>query len=321
VQQLQIQLHGILDAALSALGLPVGAPPQDLSAHIGEERAVAGIHPSQSLHAAGLLFEAALPFLAASLSRAGQPDSAVTAAVALNKAITARTSVAAEHYIGFLLGKLHSANADERLRISRELHDVVAPPLAVAIQALQLHDAYQERDRAHASEKLAVAARALRDAMATLRVMAAATRESLSRNGIEYAIRTVLSSNTADVPTSLTITGSTDSLPPAYAEELFLIVQEAIRNAFAHANPGEVTTTIDINPHEVTATVHDDGAGFDPKGTSSGDGIGLTSMRERAALLGGTVTITSKPAAGTSVHIRLPLPPHTTHRDQSTGTP
>lgn len=317
VDQLMGQLDSVLDAAFADAGLPgygKAKEPQNslaLSAEIGAARAVAGIHPAQSLHAASLIFEAAVPIVADALRDAGRPDPELTAAGALNRTIMERMSVAAESYVGFLLGRIHESNRYERLKISRDLHDVVAPSIVLALQGLQLHDAFLTRAPEQAASKLQLARRSLDEAIDTVRSLAAESRESLSRNGVHYAVSHVLARVAAETTASLEVTGPIDMLPPLYAEEVFLVVQEAIRNAVTHGAPNLVTVNISTTEHEVIAEITDDGRGFDPGSVKpAGDrGIGLASMQERAALLGGTIKIDSAVGAGTTVILQVPLPP------------
>lgn len=317
-EQLLRQVDDILDEAISRVGVQGGdgADPAvsddrlELSARIGEVRALSGMHPSQSLYAAGMLFEAALPAVADLARAAGRGEPEIAASIALNKAITLRITVAAEFYIGHLLERIHDSNIDERRRLSRELHDVVAPSIVLAHQNLQLHAAYGAESE-QAGEKLQAAAKAITEAMTAVRLLAAQTRESLSRNGLEYAISHVLARSPADVDTEFDVTGDTEKLPAPYREEIFLVVQEALRNAFTHAHANQVSVTLHVDPHQVSAAVHDNGQGFDPLGANDlGDGLGLTSMRERAAILGGQILLDSRPDHGTTVTVNVPLPPH-----------
>ena len=89
-------------------------------------------------------------------------------------------------------------------------------------------------------------------------------------------------------------------------DEAFLIVREALRNALAHSDPGTIDVNVEIVPHELRASVVDDGGGFAVDDTVPG--FGLTSMRERAELLGGTTVLTASPGQPTRVDLTVPLP-------------
>lgn len=312
-EQVLAQMDSVVAAAYADLGLaPLPGPGAreglSLSATIGRGRAVSGVHPSQSLHAASLIFEAALPVLASILAEDGRDEPSQAAALALNRAIMARMSVAAEFYIGFLLEKVYASHRDERRRLSRDLHDILAPAIAVGLQDLQLHDVYARTDPAAAEVKLTHARTAMQEALATLRTLAAESRESVGRNGLEYAIRSVVKRGPHKVSTTVVFTGDPVGVSGAYQEELFLIVSEALRNAFNHAAAEKVTVEVDVHDHDVVATIRDDGAGFVSEEAQLSGRFGLTSMRERAELLGGQLAITSEVGHGTTVTARIPLP-------------
>jgi signal transduction histidine kinase len=91
-------------------------------------------------------------------------------------------------------------------------------------------------------------------------------------------------------------------------EEAFLIVREAIRNALRHGDPQLVLIGVALAPHELHAWVEDNGCGFTTSAHPVFTGTGLASMRERAALLDGRLTIASAPGQGTQVELLVPLP-------------
>jgi signal transduction histidine kinase len=95
-------------------------------------------------------------------------------------------------------------------------------------------------------------------------------------------------------------------VPPAVIGEAFLIIREAIRNALTHGDPGTLLIDIILAPHELHAWVEDDGCGFLLGAVSAG--IGLSSMRERAALLNGRLAVASTLGQGTQLELLIPLP-------------
>jgi signal transduction histidine kinase len=95
---------------------------------------------------------------------------------------------------------------------------------------------------------------------------------------------------------------STDS-----EQALFRIAQEAVTNVVRHAEAATVTVRLQRDDGAVTLSITDDGRGFDPADHAiSSRRLGLVSMRERAADLGGSLSITSSPGAGTLVQARVP---------------
>jgi signal transduction histidine kinase len=210
-RQVEDQLLGVVDAVHARLtgngSVPVDGSGARLSENIGRTRATARIHPSQSLRAASMIFEAALPTLAEELRRAGAATPELTAGLALNTEILERMSAAARAYVDYLLDKAHSSNRDERRRLSRELHDVAAPTVAIALQNLELYDVYAQVDPERASDKIDAARQSMIDALATLRSLAAQSRESVAANGLVEAIHRYLDTLPPEVKTELVSRG------------------------------------------------------------------------------------------------------------------
>jgi len=88
---------------------------------------------------------------------------------------------------------------------------------------------------------------------------------------------------------------------------LYRLVQEALTNVVKHAGAETVSVVLARRDGGVSAVVEDDGRGFAPQDVR-GDALGLVGMRERLALLGGTLAVESAPATGTSLVAFVPLP-------------
>jgi len=84
----------------------------------------------------------------------------------------------------------------------------------------------------------------------------------------------------------------------------YRVGQEALHNALRHSGAKEISVTLSRTARRVILEISDDGTGFDPELASGG--LGLASMRERAAAVGGTLRITSAPGAGTRVRLAVP---------------
>ena len=102
------------------------------------------------------------------------------------------------------------------------------------------------------------------------------------------------------------MTGDAKAVPPNVAEELYLILREATRNALRHARCASIGATIAIGDTMVRAAITDDGRGFVPAELTILSG-GLSSMTERTELLRGRIAIESRPGAGTTVRVDIPL--------------
>lgn len=92
-------------------------------------------------------------------------------------------------------------------------------------------------------------------------------------------------------------------LPPAQEEALYAIAQEALNNTLKHAAATAVDVRLRVNDGQVSLEIKDNGKGFDPAAVNEGGGLGMLSMRERAARLGGVLSVQSAPNAGASVTV------------------
>jgi signal transduction histidine kinase len=111
---------------------------------------------------------------------------------------------------------------------------------------------------------------------------------------------------------SMTVHGQPQRFPARIEEQVLRIGQEAMVNAVRHAHADQIDVELAFEDSRLTLRVHDDGSGFDPAGVASnGNGhYGLTSMRERAENVGGTLTVNSTMGRGTHVEACVPRTPH-----------
>jgi len=101
-------------------------------------------------------------------------------------------------------------------------------------------------------------------------------------------------------------------VPPAVEHAILRVTQEAVANAARHAAPSRITVRLEVNGGHAVLEVADDGRGFDVTArpldaARDGGGLGLHTMRDRVAELGGLLTVESTPGQGTRVHARFPL--------------
>ena len=96
-------------------------------------------------------------------------------------------------------------------------------------------------------------------------------------------------------------------MPLALKEPLYRVAREALHNTVKHARAGRIELSLACDAEGIGLEVADDGVGFDPSGAFPGH-LGLRSMRERVAALGGTLEIDSAPGRGTRVRARIPSP-------------
>jgi signal transduction histidine kinase len=195
----------------------------------------------------------------------------------------------------------------ERRHLARELHDKVAHSLGVALNSLELHDAYLDRDPPRAERELRVAALAVRGALQAVQELSADLRSDETRTGIDHALRDYLRMVAGPaVDWTVTVEGDDRLLQADLRDELYLILREAARNALVHADPRHLVIIVAVRAGGVAGTVTDDGRGFDPA-SRPGTG-GLTAMRERAEARGGSLSVSSKTGAGTVVQVHVPIP-------------
>jgi signal transduction histidine kinase len=97
----------------------------------------------------------------------------------------------------------------------------------------------------------------------------------------------------------------TRGLPEDVALCLFRVVQEGLQNVMKHSGSKSAFIELTGSPQEIRLSLWDHGSGFDPE--SAKPGLGLVSMRERLRHVGGSISITSRPGAGTRIEVRVPL--------------
>jgi PAS domain S-box-containing protein len=214
------------------------------------------------------------------------------------------------------------AEAAEREKIGRELHDRVAHTMGMAHHSLELYSALAQSAPERAREKLGLAKEATRTALDQTRDLSAqlARRETEeTQDGLTSALRELLGSHLPDsVEGDLSAEGNEKALPPIVKEQAYLVMREAVRNAVTHSGCQRVGVSVEVDGGELRGRVEDDGEGFDQGETPDGqntdgedgnqaEGVGLRSMKERTELLGGRLEISSQPGGGTAVEVRLPL--------------
>ncbi len=303
----QVLAHGgqILSDVVHSLraGTVSVAGDRLLAWDIGRTRAAGGVHPHESLRAAAAFFEIVLKAGAREL---GTDGSLLLMALTLNEIISMRIREATSGYSGHLLNEINEAHISERRRIARELHDRIGHSLTTAHRQLDLYQIHQ-KDPLTAANRVQAAEEAIREALENLRAVTSELGLQEPLKSLEKALASYLDSVAGiTVALRLQVNGDETWASPAIRDESFLIIREAIRNALAHGDPTIVLIRVDIAPAELRAWVEDDGSGFDITAQDSARG-GLLSMRERSDLMGGSISVMSKPGWGTQVELAVPL--------------
>jgi signal transduction histidine kinase len=208
------------------------------------------------------------------------------------------------------------AVAEERGRIARELHDVVAH--AVSMMLLQV-GAVRHRlpeSAVEDEEALRNVEQAGRTALAEMRLLLGAMREHgdaaelLPHPGLADLDRLAHDVESAGLPVRVRTLGRPVPLSPGLDLSAYRIVQEALTNSLRHSGAGRAEVTVDYGRGELTLEVRDDGVGADPSADGhrrDGHGHGLIGIRERVIMFGGEMSAGPAPGGGYLVRARLPV--------------
>jgi signal transduction histidine kinase len=203
------------------------------------------------------------------------------------------------------------AVAEERVRIARELHDVVAHH--VSLMVVQAGAVRETVDAAHPSRAvLDSMARTGREALAEMRHMLGVLRledapDAAGRApqpGVADLTPLLEQARGAGLPVELRVEGTARPLPPGVDLSAYRIVQEALTNTLRHAGPAEALVLLRYRPDALEVRVSDSGHGSDAQPSG---GHGLVGMRERVALFGGELHAGPVPGGGFAVRAILPL--------------
>ncbi len=219
------------------------------------------------------------------------------------------------------------AQEEERRRLALELHDESSQNLTALLvhtevlsQSLStLPDAaITESTRAQLDQGLHYLTRLTQHTLDNIRTLAQQLRPSvLDDLGLQAAFRWLAEDgrqrlqlavelHIEDVEDTARLADRQTRYPALYETALFRIAQESLTNVARHAHAQHVRISLTQNQAHICLEVHDDGRGYDTAQQHAG--LGIFGMRERAALLGGTVTIQSQPGQGTTVRAVLPVP-------------
>ncbi|MFE1107645.1 sensor histidine kinase [Streptomyces rochei] len=215
----------------------------------------------------------------------------------------------------------------ERVRIARELHDVVAHHIAVINVQAGLARFVFDSDARTARDALDTIEGASGEALAELRRMLGLLRadgvqgaDGAPAPGLDQLDDMVARVRGGGVGVELRITGTPRPLPPGVQLCVYRVVQEALTNVLKHAPGAHAAVELAYRAGEVTVSVTDDGhgtggrEGVDPATIPERGGHGLIGMRERAKLYGGTIAVGPRSEGGFGVRLTLPTPVQTARR-------
>jgi PAS domain S-box-containing protein len=211
-----------------------------------------------------------------------------------------------------LLEQVTAAQEEEQRRLARELHDETGQSLTSLLVGLRTLEGAPSlaAAREQVAELRQMTARILDEVHRLARGLRPAVLDEL---GLVPAVEQLALDHTQAHGVGIDVSAvgfGPERLPPAVETTVYRVVQEALTNTAKHAGARTASVVLQQRREVVQAIVSDDGCGFDVETTlrtpAAWAHLGLHGMRERAALLGGTVTIESTPGEGTTIYVRVP---------------
>jgi signal transduction histidine kinase len=213
-----------------------------------------------------------------------------------------------------------AAAAEERLRIARDLHDVLAHTLSVVVVQAEAADAVLEKDVKTARASLAGIAAVGRTALVEVHQVIGALRDgvpgveedvSVAPGGLADLPTLVSRMRSSGLPVCLDMTEVQPRLAPSVDRAAYRVAQEALTNVLRHAGPVPTRVRIDIEDRSLVVDVENEqGQASRARGAPAageGPGHGLVGMRERVQMIGGTVHTGHRRGGGFHVHAEFPL--------------
>jgi PAS domain S-box-containing protein len=215
----------------------------------------------------------------------------------------------AEDALASVSHKLIEAQEKERTRIARELHDDINQQIALAAVELDGLQRSNPNLDSEAGRRMKALVKRLSDIGMEVQAISHRLHSSkLEILGVVSACRSFC--REVAERNKVTVDFIEEGVPRGVPEDvslcLFRILQESLNNAIKHSGAQHFEVRLRAVSDEIELTVRDCGVGFNAQAALSGHGLGLISMRERANLVKGTISITSKPMAGTEIILRVP---------------
>jgi signal transduction histidine kinase len=200
------------------------------------------------------------------------------------------------------------ATLEERQRLARELHDSVTQALyGVTLYAEAAARLLSSGEVGLAADHLRELRDTAQEALREMRLLIFELRPPVLRTqGLAAALQARLEAveGRAGLETEFKVEGE-GRLPLEIEEELYRIAQEALNNALKHAQAHSISVSLRRDQRTVILEIADDGIGFDPTNAQGHGGLGLRGMEERAAQLGGRLTVRSRPGEGTTIRVEV----------------
>jgi signal transduction histidine kinase len=265
-------------------------------------------HPDESFRAGVALCKAAVTVVVRNLLPGTPPEKIAAISLAVQEIVMDRVSrMVMASYVDYLLTKVKETQFEERRRYSRELHDRLAHQMTVVTQSLDLYGAYKESDAERAERRLVLARESANEALDLMREFAKELRLLETSDGLRIALENLMRISVPEgVHWEVSLEGEEEHLPDYVRDQLYMVLREGVRNAVAHSGSERIEVEVSVTPRRVTARVRDHGTGLDAEDGTT-EGLGLSSMKERVSLLGGSFGLVSEPGGGARAEVRLPL--------------
>jgi signal transduction histidine kinase len=196
----------------------------------------------------------------------------------------------------------------ERNRLARNLHDSVSQTVFSMTLTAEAARILFDRDKTRAASELDKLQALAKSALAEMRSLVFELRPTaVTEQGLIPALRhhIVTLERQHGLVVALQVDGK-PHLTDLEAQRLFRVIQEALNNVVKHARTDRASVILQFDDGRVLAQIEDEGQGFTPEAVRAQEqGIGLSTMRERVEMLGGTLTVDSSPGAGTRVRVQL----------------
>lgn len=216
----------------------------------------------------------------------------------------------AEEELQVLGKRLLTAEDQERARIARELHDDIGQRLSMVSIDLGLSGTTGETSIEGLRSTVIEAKRQISEIVRDISAMAHGLHSYvLDSRGLEAASASFCQefAERRQVTIKFRSKQALKRIPREVSLNLFRVLQEALQNAVKYSGVQKFDVTLSRSSQRIELTVRDKGRGFDPKEVMQGNGLGLTSMRERMKLIGGDCTIYSRLQEGTTIRARVPI--------------
>lgn len=232
-------------------------------------------------------------------------------------AARAQAEVAAETSEEEMIAKIIQAQEDERLRISQQIHDGPTQTMSNLVLQAEVCERFIDKDPQEAKAELAGLKTTIHHTLQEMRRFIFDVRPMILDDlGLIPTLRRYMQDfgERTGIQTNLVVQGGEGRLPRHIEISIFRVVQEALTNIVKHAHAPHARVALEIEPHQVTVAVDDDGVGFNvaemeeamARGTRRM--MGIANMRQRVErLLKGRLSIESTPGKGTRVLAQIPL--------------